>query len=267
VNVEGRVAVVTGGAGGIGAELSRQLGAAQARVVIVDLDEGRARAVADRIGPRAVALGADASSSDGLASVMSYAEEHFGPVDLFFANAGVFGPGGLGESDQAWQHAIDVNVMAHVRAARILLPQWLVRREGCFVSIASAAGLLSQIGAAPYSATKHAAVAFAEWLSITYGDQGVQVTCVCPMGVNTAMLANGLSSEDGQGRLGARVVAAAGEVIEPTQVASLTLEAVRNGRFLVLPHPEVQTYVVNKATDHERWLAGMRRLQAAVQSG
>jgi NAD(P)-dependent dehydrogenase (short-subunit alcohol dehydrogenase family) len=154
-------------------------------------------------------------------------------------------------------------VNAHVLAARLLVPGWVERGGGYFVSTASAAGLLSQIGDAPYSVTKHAAVAFAEWLSLTYGDRGLRVSCLCPMGVNTAMLNAGLDLEDEHG-LGARVVAAAGRVLEPEDVAETVVQAIREERFLILPHPEVGEFLRRKGSDPDRWLAGMRRLQAHI---
>lgn len=168
----------------------------------------------------------------------------------------------LATSEETWDLAFDVNVRQHVRLARLLLADWLERGEGYFVATASAAGLLTQIGSAPYAVTKHAAVAFAEWLSVTYGDRGLRVSCVCPMGVDTAMLdgadAGTLES------LGARVVRAAGDVLHPDQVASNVLEAMAHERFLILPHPEVGTFFERKGADYERWLAGMRRLPSAV---
>jgi NAD(P)-dependent dehydrogenase (short-subunit alcohol dehydrogenase family) len=195
--------------------------------------------------------------------LIARAEESFGPIDLFFANAGVGSGSGLDAADEVWSLSWDVNVKAHVLAARRLVPGWLERGEGYFVSTASAAGLLSQIGDAPYSVTKHAAVGFAEWLSLTYGDRGLRVSCLCPMGVNTAMLNAGLEMEDSHG-LGARVVAAAGRVLEPEDVADEVLKAIEEERFLILPHPEVGEFLRRKGDKPERWLAGMRRLQAQV---
>jgi NAD(P)-dependent dehydrogenase (short-subunit alcohol dehydrogenase family) len=154
-----------------------------------------------------------------------------------------------------------VNLRAHVVAARLLLPGWLQRGEGYFVSIASAAGLLTQIGSAPYAVSKHAAVAFAEWLSVTYGDRGVRVSCVCPMGVRTPMLEPGQAGALDE--LGSRVVRNAAPVVEPEEVADIVVDAIDEERFLVLPHPEVLTFFQRKASDYDRWLAGMRRLQAA----
>ena len=192
MNVRGKVAVVTGGAGGIGAALAHRLTDAGARVVVADRDPSGAAAVAERVG--GVAAHGDVSRTDVLGEIFALAESRLGPVDLFFANAGVGGEAGIGDSDDGWQHAIDVNVLAHVRAARLLVPGWLARGSGYFVATASAAGLLTQIGGAPYSVTKHAAVAFSEWLSVTYGDRGIRVSCVCPMGVNTNMLNGGLDA-------------------------------------------------------------------------
>jgi NAD(P)-dependent dehydrogenase (short-subunit alcohol dehydrogenase family) len=266
---EGKVAVVTGAAGGIGAALARDLVGRGAHVLITDLD---ADGVADTLdglrrgGPgRAEGLPGDASDEATLRDLLGRAETAFGPVDLFFANAGVPGPGEVDASEAAWDLALQVNVMAHVRAARLLVPGWLERGRGWFVATASAAGLLTQIGAAPYSATKHAAVAFAEWLSVTYGDRGLSVSCLCPMGVDTALLNDGATSEDPAHRLGARVVASAGEVLAPDEVARTTLDGVAAGDFLILPHPEVREFVRRRATDHDRWLAGMRRLQAGAR--
>jgi NAD(P)-dependent dehydrogenase (short-subunit alcohol dehydrogenase family) len=156
--------------------------------------------------------------------------------------------------------------MAHVRAARLLVPRWLERGGGYFVATASAAGLLTQIGAAPYSVSKHAAVAFAEWLSVTYGDRGIGVSCLCPMGVNTNMLNAGLDADDAGTALGANVVAHAGEILEPEVVADRVLEAIERETFLVLPHPEVLEFFRRKGTDYDRWLRGMRRLQGTVTS-
>ena len=160
--------------------------------------------------------------------------------------------------------ALGVNVMAHVYAARRLVPEWVQRGRGYFLSTASAAGLLSQIGSAQYSISKHAAVAFAEWLSITYGDSGVRVSCLCPMGVNTPLLDAGDDQGDGPGRTASAVVKAAGAVLEPEQVADIVVEALGDERFLILPHPEVLTFFQHKGGDYDRWLKGMRRLQARM---
>jgi NAD(P)-dependent dehydrogenase (short-subunit alcohol dehydrogenase family) len=252
VKIDGKVAVVTGAAGGIGAALAHALSEAGARVVTTDLE-------ADGVD-----VAADVSQTEDIKEVLAVAQERFGPVDFYCANAGIGGVQGIGEDDADWERIIDVNVMAHVRAARLLVPGWLERGEGYFASTASAAGLLTQIGAAPYSVTKHAAVAFSEWLSVTYGDRGVGVSCLCPMGVNTNMLNGGLESEDETEALGANVVAAAGDILEPETVADRVLEAIEAETFLVLPHPEVLEFFRRKGTDYDRWLRGMRRLQGTV---
>lgn len=263
MELNGRVAVVTGGASGIGRALAARVAADGARVVVADLDGDGAAAVASSIGDAALGVRCDVSSDSEVGSLIDQAEDAFGPVDVFFANAGVGSGSGLDADDAVWEASWGVNVRAHVLAARRLVPGWVERGEGYFVSTASAAGLLSQIGDAPYSVTKHAAVGFAEWLSLTFGDRGVRVSCLCPMGVNTAMLNAGLSMEDSHG-VGARVVAAAGRILEPEDVADEVVAAVRDERFLILPHAEVGEFLRRKGDDPERWLAGMRRLQAHV---
>jgi NAD(P)-dependent dehydrogenase (short-subunit alcohol dehydrogenase family) len=263
MDLNGRVAVVTGGASGIGRALAGRVAAAGARVVVADLDGDGAEAVASSIGAGAAGVRCDVTSDSEVGSLISLAEDRFGPVDIFFANAGIGSGSGLDADDAVWEASWNVNVRAHVLAARRLVPGWVERGEGYFVSTASAAGLLSQIADAPYSVTKHAAVAFSEWLSLTYGDRGVRVSCLCPMGVNTAMLNAGLEMEDSHG-VGARVVAAAGRILEPEDVADEVVAAVGDERFLILPHPEVGEFLRRKGDDVERWLAGMRRLQAHV---
>ncbi|HMJ33704.1 MAG TPA: SDR family oxidoreductase [Baekduia sp.] len=264
MKLDGKVAVVTGGGGGIGGALSQRLAGAGASVVVADLDGDRAAAVASGLGDAAVAIGCDVSSTDDLRRVLDLAEDRFGPVDVFCANAGVPGTNGLGDGDASWAHTIDVNLLAHVRAARLLVGQWLERGSGYFVSTASAAGLLTQIGAAEYSVTKHAAVGFAEWLSVTYGDRGIGVSCLCPMGVDTNMLNDGLDAGDEATQLAAKVVAHAGEVLPPGEVADRVLEAIADERFLVLPHREVLEFYRRKGADYDRWLRGMRRLQGTA---
>jgi NAD(P)-dependent dehydrogenase (short-subunit alcohol dehydrogenase family) len=248
VDVAGKVAVVTGAGGGIGAALARALREAGATVTTTDL-QGEVDVVAD------------VSQVQDVKRVLAAAG---GAVDLFCANAGIGGEQGIGDDDAEWDRIVDVNVLAHVRAARLLLPGWLERGSGYFVGTASAAGLLTQIGAAPYSVTKHAAVAFAEWLSVTYGDRGVGVSCLCPMGVNTNMLNSGLDADDQDFALGANVVAAAGDILEPEEVATRVLEAIAAETFLVLPHPEVLDFYRRKGADYDRWIRGMRRLQGQV---
>jgi NAD(P)-dependent dehydrogenase (short-subunit alcohol dehydrogenase family) len=256
MELAGAHVIVTGAARGIGEALARRFHAAGARVVVADVLDPTA--VADSLNG-AVAVVADVSTVEGNVGLIDAAEAAFGQVDLFFANAGVALGTDLTTSEADWQLAFDVNLNAHRWAAARLLDGWLERGRGYFCSTASAAGLLSQIGSAPYSVTKRAAVAFAEWLSITYGDRGISVTCLCPQGVNTAMLN---ASPGG----GADVVKASGAVLEPEDVAELTAAAIGEERFLVLPHPEVHDFALRKATDIERWLAGMRRLNQRFAS-
>ena len=259
-----RVAVVTGGASGIGRALAWRLVEEGARgVVVADLDADGARAVADDIGARALAVACDVAVERQVADTVARAEDAFGPIDLFCANAGVAIGTDLSTPADVWELAYGVNVRAHVHAAKALLPGWLDRGEGYFLATASAAGLLTQIGSAPYAVTKHAAVAFAEWLSVTYGDRGVRVSCLCPMGVRTAMTTVPDDAHD-DARLATGVVAASGAMLEPEEVADVVVEGLRAERFLILPHPEVLTFFQRKADDYDRWLAGMRRLQARV---
>jgi NAD(P)-dependent dehydrogenase (short-subunit alcohol dehydrogenase family) len=263
VEMTDRVAVVTGGASGIGRALAQRLAAEGARgVVVADLDGAGAEAVAGDIGERALGVGVDVSSAEAVDALVSRAEELFGPVDLFCANAGVAVGRDLGDPDD-WALAFSVNVQGHIHAARRLLPGWLERGEGYFLATASAAGLLTQIGSAPYAVTKHAAVAFAEWLRVTYGDQGLRVSCLCPMGVATPLFEAGLD-DPGPAGTASRAVAAAGAVLEPADVAEQVVAALADERFLILPHPEVLEFFRRKSSDYDRWLAGMQRLQRRV---
>jgi NAD(P)-dependent dehydrogenase (short-subunit alcohol dehydrogenase family) len=265
MDLAGRHVVVTGAANGIGEALARRFHCAGARVVLSDLAADRlAAVVADLEAARpasTLAVAVDIGTEAGNRLLVEEAEAAFGPIDLFFANAGVGVGRGPDSREDEWQLAFDVNVHAHRWAAKYLLPGWLARGEGYFCSTASAAGLLSQIGSAPYSMTKHAAVAFAEWMAITYGDAGVRVSCLCPQGVNTNMLRAGDDPDAGPG---SAVVRSAGRVLEPSEVADIVLAAIGDERFLILPHEEVLTYWRRKTDDTERWLAGMRKLQARI---
>lgn len=266
MDVSGRSAIVTGGGTGIGAALARALVARGARVAVADRDAAAMRVADELAGPsgdRAIGVHADASRSADIAALIERTENELGPVSLYFANAGISGPVGLGD-EAGWDEVIDVNLRGHVRAAQVLVPLWLDRGEGYFVSTASAAGLLTQIGAAGYSATKHAAVAFAEWLAITYGDAGIRVSCLCPMGVATDMLASGIDSDDQLTATGAAAVVSAGDVLEPDDVAAEVLRAVADERFLILPHEDVLRMFRQKGSDYDRWLRGMRRYQASL---
>jgi len=253
--VSGAGAVVTGGGGGIGRAMARRLAADGARVVVHDLDAAAAEAVAAEIG--GLAVPGDAGTEQGVAELIAAASGFLGEIDIYCSNAGTGGGTGAETPDDVWQRVWEVNTMAHVRAARALLPGWLARGSGTFVVTASAAGLLTMLGAAPYSVTKHAAVGFAEWLAATYQHRGLAVHCVCPQGVRTQMLAN--SGQAGE-------VVLAGAAIEPEQVAEALAAALADGRFFVLPHPEVHDYYVGRATDTDRWLRGMSRLQQRIEA-
>ncbi|MFJ2377966.1 SDR family oxidoreductase [Streptomyces sp. NPDC087769] len=243
--VQGAGVVVTGAGGGIGAALARRFAAEGARVVVNDLDEARIKALAEEIG--AVAVAGDASR------IVDAARDALdGTVDIYCANAGLASPGDVFADEEVWAAAWDVNVMAHVRAARALLPDWLERGSGRFVSTASAAGLLTMIGAAPYSVTKHGVVAFAEWLSLTYRHRGIKVHAICPQGVRTDMLT-------AAGSAGELVLAPS--AIEPEAVADALFDAMAEDRFLVLPHPEVAGYYRARGKDTDLWLGSMNHLQ------
>ena len=243
--VQGAGVVVTGAGGGIGAALARRFAAGGARVVVNDLDEGRIKALAEEIGGTAIA-------GDASRIVAEARDALDGTVDVYCANAGLASPGDAFAGEEVWAAAWDVNVMAHVRAARELLPDWLERGSGRFVATASAAGLLTMIGAAPYSVTKHGAVAFAEWLSLTYRHRGLKVHAICPQGVRTDMLT-------AAGSAGELVLAPS--AIEPEAVAEALFAAMAEDRFLVLPHPEVAGYYTARAGDPDRWIGSMNHLQ------
>ena len=263
MELAGKVVVVTGGASGIGQALARRFAAEGAKAVVVaDLDAAAAERAAQETGA-SLGLAVDVSSDGDTQRLVETTEDRFGPIDLFCANAGIGSGLGLDAPDEVWDRMLDVNVRAHVLAARRLVPGWVARGEGYFLSTASAAGLLTQIGDAPYAVTKHAAVAFAEWLSVTYGQRGVGVSCLCPMGVDTPLLRGGLGQQDEEG-LGARVVEAAGAILPPQDVAEVVVHGLRDERFLILPHPEVSEFFRRRGADHDRWLQGMQRLQSSV---
>lgn len=268
MDVKGKTAIVTGAGGGIGAAIAERLVDVGAKVLVADISADKVDGVTARLNARsagsAVGVGVDVAEVKGIEQMIAAAQEAFGAVDLYFANAGIGGGPGLEASEEQWDRAIDVNLMAHVRAAKLLVPGWVERGSGYFVTTASAAGLLTQIGSATYSVTKHAAVAFAEWLSVTYGDRGVAVSCLCPMGVNTDMLNQGSASDNEIERKAARAVTDAGGVLEPGDVAAMVLAAVDAERFLIAPHPEVLTMWQRKTSDYDRWLAGMRRYQESL---
>jgi NAD(P)-dependent dehydrogenase (short-subunit alcohol dehydrogenase family) len=254
MNLQDKVVVVTGGANGIGRALCKRFAAEGARVVIVaDRDHAAALQVAREIN--GVAVKTDVSNEADIIRLVESTTERYDGIDLFCSNAGIGGiPGFEGVSNEAWQQIWDVNVLSHIYAARAVLPRMLARSEGYLLNTASAAGLLTQIGSAPYSVTKHAAVAFAEWLAITYGDRGIRVSCLCPQGVRTNMLRE--ASEKGPS---AFLLEGA---IDPEDVAEAVIKGLAEEKFLILPHPEVATYFQNKSNDYDRWLRGMRRLQS-----
>ena len=254
MELDGAGVVVTGGGAGIGAALARRFAAAGARVVVNDLDADAARAVAAEAG--GLALPGDAASAEGVGALIAAAREQLGAIDLYCANAGVGGAPNL-EDEAGWELSWQVNVLGHVRAARELLPDWLERGRGHFLATVSAAGLLTMLGAPSYSATKHAALAFAEWLSATYGGRGITVQALCPQGVRTAML-------EAAGQAGELLLAAT--AIAPEAVADTVVEALGDGRFLILPHPEVAGYYAGRATDTDQWLAAMRKAQGMLDA-
>ena len=251
MKVVGKHVVVTGAASGIGASLTARFVREGARAVVgADL---RIEGI-----PVDDAVVCDVSDDAALRALIDEAEDRNGPIDLFCSNAGILGGfGALDLSDDEWQQVIDVNLMAHIRVARHLVPRMLERGEGYLLQTASAAGLLTQIGLAPYSVTKHGAVAFAEWLSITYGDRGLKVSVLCPQAVRTGMTAGteagGVAGVDG--------------MLEPDVVADAVISGLAREHFLILPHPEVAEYFKRKATDYDRWIAGMRRLQSRFPGG
>lgn len=259
MKIKGRIVVVTGGADGIGKGLCERFAAEGAKkIVVLDRNGAGAKAVADSVD--GVAYECDVSREDQIKRIVDEVEKTVGPISIFVSNAGIGDFGGrqddaTSQPNEQWQRGWDVNVMAHVYAARACLPYMIARGEGYFVNTASAAGLLNQIGNACYGVTKHAAVGFAEWLSVTYGARGIDVHAICPQGVRTAMLESAGPLKDLLSRDGA---------LEPEDVADAAMTAIEEGRFLVLPHPEIGTYYVARATDTDRWLAGMQRLQTKL---
>jgi NAD(P)-dependent dehydrogenase (short-subunit alcohol dehydrogenase family) len=252
--VAGAGVVVTGGGSGIGAALARRFTAEGARVVINDINGPAARAVADSCA--ATAVPGDAASEAGVTALIAAARDELGEIDLYCANAGIARTGGPEAPESDWDDSWQVNVMAHVRAARLLTPGWLERASGHLICTVSAAGLLAMVGTAPYSVTKHAALAFAEWMALTYAHRGITVQAICPQGVRTGML-------DGSDSRAEKVLG--GSAIQPEAVADAVIEAMADGRFLILPHPEVAGYYAGRAADPDRWLRGMNKLVRRVE--
>jgi NAD(P)-dependent dehydrogenase (short-subunit alcohol dehydrogenase family) len=257
MEVADRVVVVTGGARGIGRALARGLAARGAETVVVaDLDADGALAVAQEIG--GVAITCDVSREEQIAELVKQVMTTKGRIDIFCSNAGIAVGGGPDASNSDWQRIWEVNLMSHVFVARHVLPGMLNRKEGYLLGTVSAAGLLNHVLAAPYGVTKAAALSLFEWLAIAHGDDGIRVSCLCPQGVKTDMLA-------AEKRLGLEFLTAG--ALEPEQVADIVVEGIRNERFLILPHPEVAQYFNRKAQDYDRWLKGMRRLRANIIAG
>ncbi|QKW15065.1 SDR family oxidoreductase [Verrucosispora sp. NA02020] len=257
MNLTGRVAVITGAAGGIGAALVRRFAAeGAATLVLADVDGAAADTVAASVGPQAYAVTVDVTDEEQVRALVADVQRRHGRIDVFCANAGVTTGGGVEVDTAGWERAWQVNVLAHVYAARAVLPEMVARGSGYLLHTCSAAGLLTAVGDAPYSVTKHAAVGFAEWLSVTYRDQGIRVSALCPQGVDTPMLADGLAA----GHLGARVTAASGVVLSPDDVAAAAVAGMAEERFLILPHPEVADYARRRAEDPDGWQSGLRKL-------
>jgi NAD(P)-dependent dehydrogenase (short-subunit alcohol dehydrogenase family) len=255
VELNGSVAVVTGGASGIGLAMARRFVAEGATVAVVDIDgDGVAAAAADI---DAAGWTLDVADESATVAVIAEIEDRLGPVDLMCFNAGIASGGGVEQADELWQRTWEINLMSHVWGARAVLPSMLARGRGYLLHTASAAGLLTNIGAAPYAVTKHAVVALAEWLSVTYGERGIGVSCLCPQFVDTPML--DLFDEGGDMRQWVHSVA-----ISPDDVAGAVVDGIQAERFLILPHPDVGKFFERKATDYDWWLAGMRKLQKQV---
>jgi NAD(P)-dependent dehydrogenase (short-subunit alcohol dehydrogenase family) len=262
VELTDRVVIVTGAAHGIGAGMARRFVAEGAReVVVADLDGDAAEALAEELGAVAVAARVDVTVEADTRGLVEGTLSRHGRVDLFCANAGITSGAGTDATDEQWERTWSVNVLSHVYAARAVLPSMLERGTGYILATCSAAGLLTSVDDAPYAVTKHAAVAHAEWLSIHYGGRGIKVSALCPQGVDTRMLRGGLEI----GHRGAKVTAASGAVLPVERVVDAVVAGIAAEEFLILPHPEVAKYERHRATDRERWLAGMRTLAARAE--
>jgi len=263
MQVKDKVIAVTGGASGIGWALCDRFAREGAKgVSVIDIDYEGARTVAEEIG--GLAIKCDVRQEKDIIEAIRLTEEKFGPIDMFCSNAGIVMGGGVEVPDEEWQRMWEINVRAHIYAARAVIPGMIERGGGYLLNTASAAGLISQIGSAPYSVTKYAAVGLAENLAITYGDQGIKVSVICPQAVNTPMIGSGRrgGSRVSNGQGGS---AGVDGVIEPGQVADSVMEALAEDRFMILPHPQVKTYMDRKVSDYDRWLGGMRRLQKRIR--
>jgi NAD(P)-dependent dehydrogenase (short-subunit alcohol dehydrogenase family) len=262
MRVQDRVVVVTGAASGIGRAMAlRFADEGAAGVVVSDLDQAGATAVAKQIGERAAAVRADVSIEDDVRTLVDTAEDTFGPIDLFCSNAGITTGHGLDATDLEWTRTLAVNTLAHVHAARAVVPRMVERGGGYLLNTCSAAGLVSCPGDAPYAVSKAAAVSFAEWVAIHYGAKGVRVSVLCPQGVRTPMMRAGLDED----HIAARAVAASGVILDPDDVARIVIDGLEAERFHIFPHPEVADFVRMKAGDPDRWLAGMSRFVESLQ--
>jgi NAD(P)-dependent dehydrogenase (short-subunit alcohol dehydrogenase family) len=267
MELDGKVALITGAGNGIGAALARRFAAeGAAGLLLADLDGDAATGVAAEIavaapGTRVVARQVDVADRRQIDAMVAAATDDLGPIDLLCSNAGIGTGQGLDADEEAWARSWDVNVLAHVHAARAVIPGMVERGRGHVLATCSAAGLLTMVGDAPYSVTKHAAVAFAEWLAITYGPRGIRVSALCPQGVNTNLLNEGLE----EGALATRIVRRAAEVIEPEQVADAVIAGLADQRFLILPHPDVHDHLRHKADDPDRWITALQRFAATVE--
>lgn len=255
MQLDGKVVIVTGGGNGIGAGLVRRFSSEGARVLAADVDSDAVAAVAAETGSLAAA--ADVSVEADVRRLVEHAESDLGPVDLFCSNAGIGPSGGVEMSDGMWQRMWEINTMSHVHAARACLPGMLARGQGYLLQTVSAAGLLTNLGAAAYSVTKHAALGLAEWLAVSYGDRGIKVSALCPQFVQTDLLAD-LAADPAVAQW------VKGSTIDVEAVADAVVQGLAEERFLILPHPEVATFFERKAADYDRWLAGMRKLQSSL---
>ena len=255
MEVKGKRVIVTGAAFGIGKAMTESFLESGAEVVIVDINEEALKQTAGDLNVEYIT--ADVSSEAAIKNIISTSNSSMGGIDIFCSNAGVGGEGGLvNTTEEDWLNIWGVNVMSHIYAAKHSLPQMLEQESGYFVNTASAAGLLTQIGAAGYSVTKAAAVSFAEWLAITYGKKGIGVSCLCPQGVRTSMV------EDAPGIVSALV--GIDGIMEPADVASDVINAIESDQFLIAPHEKVLDYIKMKAQDYDRWIEGMQSLQTQL---